>query len=62
MVTLNPEWVPAAGSVFRRMGYAHPVYTRDSVATQADLPRLNGVNHTIGDLQIQLSRAGEVRS
>lgn len=46
MVTLNPETEPMDGSVIRRMRYAHPVYTRDSVATQADLPRLNGVNRT----------------
>lgn len=46
MVTLNPEKEPATSSVIRRMRYSHPVFTRYSVATQADLPRLNGVNRT----------------
>jgi predicted NAD/FAD-binding protein len=46
MVTLNPEREPAAESVIRRMSYAHPVYTADSVATQKLLPELNGRNRT----------------
>jgi predicted NAD/FAD-binding protein len=46
MVTLNPEHEPAPEAVVRRMSYAHPVYNADSVATQADLPRLNGRNRT----------------
>jgi predicted NAD/FAD-binding protein len=46
MVTLNPESEPENGSVIRRIRYAHPVFTMDSAATQADLPRLNGVNRT----------------
>jgi predicted NAD/FAD-binding protein len=32
--------------VIRRMTYLHPVYTRESVATQTELPRLNGRNRT----------------
>jgi predicted NAD/FAD-binding protein len=46
MVTLNPEHEPAPESVVRRMDYAHPVYNADSVATQADLPHLNGHKRT----------------
>jgi predicted NAD/FAD-binding protein len=46
LVTLNPEHEPAPDSVIRRMSYTHPVYNADSVATQADLPRLNGRNRT----------------
>ena len=46
LVTLNPEQEPPPESVIRRMSYTHPVYNGDSVATQADLPRLNGHNRT----------------
>jgi predicted NAD/FAD-binding protein len=46
LVTLNPHREPATNSVIRRLRYAHPVYTRDSVATQADLPSLNGRHRT----------------
>jgi len=46
MVTLNPECEPKTDSVIRRMTYSHPVYTRKSVATQSELPRLNGRNRT----------------
>jgi len=46
LVTLNPPREPAPGSVIRRMSYSHPTYTREAVATQADLPRLNGSNRT----------------
>jgi predicted NAD/FAD-binding protein len=46
MVTLNPAREPAAETVIRRMTYTHPVYTRDSVAAQSDLPRLNGSRRT----------------
>jgi predicted NAD/FAD-binding protein len=46
LVTLNPPREPAPGTVIRRMSYSHPVYTRDAVATQSDLPRLNGRNRT----------------
>lgn len=46
LVTLNPESEPEPGSVIRRMTYSHPVFTRESVATQAELPDLNGRNRT----------------
>jgi len=46
LVSLNPASRPASETVIRRMTYTHPVYTRESVATQNDLPRLNGVNRT----------------
>jgi predicted NAD/FAD-binding protein len=42
LVTLNPPRPPAPATVIRRLAYTHPVYSRDSVATQAELPRLNG--------------------
>ena len=42
LVTLNPPAEPARDRVIRRMTYHHPVYTRDSVATQPELPSLNG--------------------
>jgi predicted NAD/FAD-binding protein len=41
-VSLNPETRPAENRVIRRMSYTHPIYTSDSVETQAELPRLNG--------------------
>lgn len=46
LVTLNPPREPAPQSVIRRMTYSHPIYTRDAVATQPELPRLNGENRT----------------
>ena len=46
LVTLNPDREPESESVIRRMTYSHPVYTRESVATQNELPRLNGHNRT----------------
>jgi predicted NAD/FAD-binding protein len=46
LVTLNPEREPAPATVIRRMTYSHPVYTRESVATQSELPKLNGRNRT----------------
>jgi predicted NAD/FAD-binding protein len=46
LVTLNPERDPAPDRVIRRMSYTHPIFTRDSVATQNELPRLNGSNRT----------------
>ena len=42
LVTLNPENEPRPDTVIRRMTYTHPIFSRDSVATQGDLPRLNG--------------------
>jgi predicted NAD/FAD-binding protein len=46
LVTLNPEHDPAPETVIRQMTYTHPIYTRESVATQSELPRLCGVNRT----------------
>jgi uncharacterized protein len=46
LVTLNPDREPAPQSVIRRMTYTHPIYTRESVSTQAELPGLNGRNRT----------------
>jgi predicted NAD/FAD-binding protein len=46
VVTLNPPREPAPASVIRRLSYRHPVYSRASVATQAELPRLNGSRRT----------------
>jgi predicted NAD/FAD-binding protein len=46
LVTLNPPRKPAPDTVIRRMSYSHPTYTRESVATQPDLHRLNGKNRT----------------
>jgi len=46
MVSLNPVTEPDPGTVIRRMSYMHPIYTRESVATQTDLSRLNGANRT----------------
>lgn len=46
MVTLNPTSPPRANRVIRRMTYHHPVYSRASVATQAELNDLNGHRRT----------------
>lgn len=46
IVSLNPTREPAAGTVARRLLYTHPVFTRESVATKAGLPGLNGRNRT----------------
>ncbi len=46
IVSLNPTREPAEGMVARRLTYTHPVYTRESVATQVELPTLNGRNRT----------------
>jgi len=40
LVTLNPARRPA--HVHDRVGYTHPIYTTDSVATQDAIPALNG--------------------
>jgi uncharacterized protein len=41
LVTLNGAGGIASGRVLARMDYAHPVYTRESVAAQRSLPALN---------------------
>jgi len=46
VVTLNPSTTPRADRVIRRMDYAHPMYTPESVATQPDLDRLSGRRRT----------------
>ncbi|HQN09600.1 MAG TPA: FAD-dependent oxidoreductase [Thermoanaerobaculia bacterium] len=46
IVSLNPRREPAEGTVARRLLYTHPVYTPASVATQAELPSLNGKRRT----------------
>jgi predicted NAD/FAD-binding protein len=46
LVTLNPAREPAPETVIRRLSYSHPVYTQSSVATQAELPRLNRAGRT----------------
>jgi predicted NAD/FAD-binding protein len=45
-VTLNP-WKPVADSgIVREMVYHHPMYTFESMATQKELPSLNGKRNT----------------
>jgi predicted NAD/FAD-binding protein len=45
-VTLNP-WKPVAASeIIGEMIYHHPMYTFESMATQAALPSLNGKRNT----------------
>lgn len=46
LVSLNPTTEPDPEKVIRRMSYTHPVFTRESVATQGALPQLNGCNRT----------------
>lgn len=46
LVTLNPFAPIAAERIIARMSYTHPTYTAESLATQRDLPRLNGVRRT----------------
>ena len=46
LVTLNPVSQPDPDKVIRYMVYRHPVYSRESVSTQSELPRLNGHNRT----------------
>lgn len=46
VVTLNPTRPPSAARVIKRMHYTHPIFTAHSVATQPELPRLNGQRNT----------------
>lgn len=46
LVTLNPDREPAPGSIIKDMTYHHPVYDLAAVATQSELPKLQGVNRT----------------
>jgi len=46
LVTLNPFKPIAEEKVIAHMAYTHPVFNFDSLASQPDLPRLNGVRNT----------------
>ena len=46
VVTLNPDTPPAPDTVLRRMTYSHPVFTPDSVATQAVMGEIQGQHRT----------------
>ena len=46
LVTLNRPTAYDEQQIIARMTYHHPVYTERSMATQATLPSLNGVNNT----------------
>lgn len=46
LVTMNPLYEPAADKVIQRFDYSHPVYTADSVTTQAALRQLQGLQRT----------------
>ncbi len=45
-MTLNPGPRVAEGKRIAKMLYTHPVYTTESLATQAELPRLSGERRT----------------
>lgn len=45
-VTLNPVRPIASGAEIARFDYAHPQYTAEAVATQPELPRLQGMGRT----------------
>jgi predicted NAD/FAD-binding protein len=46
LVTLNPFGPIAEEKIIARMTYTHPIFDFESLATQADLPRLNGDRNT----------------
>ena len=46
LVTLNPFRPIAEEKIIAHMTYTHPVFTFDSLGTQPDLARLNGVRNT----------------
>jgi predicted NAD/FAD-binding protein len=46
LVTLNPPEAIAPNKVIAGMAYAHPIYTFESLDTQKELFRLNGVRNT----------------
>ena len=46
LVTLNPFRPIAEEKIIAQMAYTHPVFTFDSLETQAGLPGLNGVRNT----------------
>jgi predicted NAD/FAD-binding protein len=45
-VSLNPERMPAADSIVKRMTYMHPVFDAGAIAAQRELARLQGVRRT----------------
>lgn len=45
-VTLNPSQPIDRRLIIKEMLYTHPIYSFDSLATQFELPSLNGVNNT----------------
>ncbi|MBI1388377.1 MAG: NAD(P)-binding protein [bacterium] len=45
-VTLNRFGAIDESKVIRRIEYSHPGYTFQSIASQRELPSLNGINHT----------------
>jgi uncharacterized protein len=47
LVTLNPFRPIAQEKIIAHMAYTHPVFSFDSIGTQPDLPRLNGVRNRI---------------
>jgi predicted NAD/FAD-binding protein len=46
LVTLNAARPPRGETIIREIHYTHPLYTFESMRTQALLPSLNGVNRT----------------
>jgi predicted NAD/FAD-binding protein len=46
LVTLNPSRPIDGECIIAQMTYTHPIYTFDSINTQAELPRLNGKNNS----------------
>ena len=46
LVTLNPTRPIAPEHIVADLSYAHPQFTFAAVGTQAELPRLNGTQHT----------------
>lgn len=45
-VTLNPDREPSDGALIKDIMYQHPVFSSDAVATQPNLPTLNGKQNT----------------
>jgi predicted NAD/FAD-binding protein len=47
LVTLNPFRPIAEEKIIAHMAYTHPVFSFDSIGTQADLPRLNNMRNCV---------------
>lgn len=45
-VSLNRKKTIPEANIIKEMVYTHPIYTKKSLASQANLPKLNGVNRT----------------